>query len=360
MIAKQILLATLLLFFGMWSSISTKSMFQQKSKNLLGHRTLFNKPWYSTLVMFIGMSFLIFIWKKEKKERDEKKKSLLNQGKKVQPEVKPFKLLIPTVFDLVASSINNYAFIFISAALVQMFGGSINLFTILFSVTILKRKQKSYHYIGVIIAAFGILVVGLSAILDATSPTSMTNTMIGSLLAILSQCVWALQFIVEDHFMNDADSTPSEVVAFEGIFGSLLMIFIVLPLCMIIKGGDPGDVVENSIDTVTMLKGNGMIIMWSLVFCFVIPFYNIFGQSITAAFSAVHRTFIESMRGLVVWIASLIMHYFISEDLGEPWTKHSYIRGIGYIFIVFGTLIYNGAIKLAGIYYEEKKEEKEE
>jgi hypothetical protein len=44
----------------------------------------------------------------------------------------------------------------------------------------------------------------------------------------------------------------------------------------------------------------------------------------------------------------MFIYYYISTNLGESWTKYSWIQLIGLAILLYGTAIYNGTIKLTG------------
>ncbi len=68
-------------------------------------------------------------------------------------------------------------------------GGTIIL-TAIFSVLFLKRKLKSYHYIGIILTVIGITIVGLSSFLisgeDGDQDEDFGNRFIGLGLVLIS------------------------------------------------------------------------------------------------------------------------------------------------------------------------------
>lgn len=59
----------------------------------------------------------------------------------------------------------------------------------------------------------------------------------------------AAQITFEDYFMADLHIEPLKIVGYEGIFGSITMICVLLPLVSLIKGHDGDGLHENSLDT---------------------------------------------------------------------------------------------------------------
>ena len=63
------------------------------------------------------------------------------------------------------------------------------------------------------------------------------------------QCVQAAQITFEDYFMADLHIEPLKIVGYEGVFGSLTMILVLLPVVSLVKGRDGDGLHENSLDT---------------------------------------------------------------------------------------------------------------
>lgn len=69
------------------------------------------------------------------------------------------------------------------------------------------------------------------------------------LMLLCVQCVQAAQITFEDYFMADLHIEPLKIVGYEGVFGSIAMITVLLPLVSLIKGHDGDGLHENSLDT---------------------------------------------------------------------------------------------------------------
>merc|ERR1719203_2565356 len=65
-------------------------------------------------------------------------------------------------FDWTATTLVNMAYVCIPASVIQMTRGAIVIFTCLFSVVFLGRRQYKYHLFGVGFVALGITLVSLS------------------------------------------------------------------------------------------------------------------------------------------------------------------------------------------------------
>jgi len=69
-----------------------------------------------------------------------------------------------------------------------------------------------------------------------------------------------------------------------------------------------------------------------LLFFTCVAAYNAFGQTVTNLISANHRTIVEGLRGLVVWIFSLIERLIFRSPWGEGWYSWaSIIEAVGFV-----------------------------
>ena len=63
------------------------------------------------------------------------------------------------------------------------------------------------------------------------------------------QCVQAAQLTFEDFFMADMSVAPLKIVGVEGLFGSIIMVAVLLPLVSVFPGSDGSGLHEDTLDT---------------------------------------------------------------------------------------------------------------
>ena len=74
---------------------------------------------------------------------------------------------------------------------------------------------------------------------------------------------------------------------------------------------------------------------------FSIAFFNFFGISVTKFASAAQRSTIDSLRTLFIWM------FFLFQPSDKPYREIFYWEQlIGFIILVFGTLVYNEIVVL--------------
>jgi hypothetical protein len=64
-----------------------------------------------------------------------------------------------------------------------------------------------------------------------------------------TQCVQAAQITFEDHFLSNMDVAPLMLVGYEGVFGTIFMLGIMLPLVQHLPGVEGQGIHENTLDT---------------------------------------------------------------------------------------------------------------
>lgn len=69
-----------------------------------------------------------------------------------------------------------------------------------------------------------------------------------SLLCCL-QAVQAAQITFEDFFLSSMDISALKIVGFEGVWGSLAMLCVMLPIVQHVPGSEGSGIHENSLDT---------------------------------------------------------------------------------------------------------------
>ena len=63
------------------------------------------------------------------------------------------------------------------------------------------------------------------------------------------QAVQAAQITFEDFFMADLNIAPLKIVGYEGVFGAIAMIAVMLPIVQFLPGQDGAGIHEDTIDT---------------------------------------------------------------------------------------------------------------
>ncbi len=295
-----------LLCFGTLNTLTTKWQFSMESEGLDGNFKNFQKPWWGNFAMFAAMVVVLAVYFYDEYRRihygkeadsDEKEEALLDRdGKKKERSVfKEFftyrkfeefvAVSLPAVLDLISSGLNFMGLLCISASVWQMLRGSMIVFSALLSILFLGRRMLPFHWLGICLCVCGITCVGAASVLgdaDAAAKARAADPLqahmseqqlqaqadadaaaskkagLGLALVMLAQVIQAGQCVAEERLLKNLSIPGTLVVAFEGIWGCLIMCGFVFPLlqCGLIPGSDVGGVAENTSDTITMIENS--------------------------------------------------------------------------------------------------------
>ncbi|KAJ6232494.1 solute carrier family 35 member f6 [Anaeramoeba flamelloides] len=265
--------------------------------------------------------------------------------------------LLPAICDVFGTSLAGLGLMYTTASVFQMLRGSIIVFSAIIAVTVMRRKLHVYQWTGIFIVTAGLVLVGLSSIKGEKSTRSVNKTLLGILFILLGQFVSASQFSIEEHFLkNKPDVTPQRVVGTEGMFGTIIMTAIVLPILYYIPGKDNGSQ-ENAIDSAVMISNNWFLALMVVLYWLSIAFYNFFSLTFAKQLSTVHRTLIDTCRTLCVWLVEILIG-ISKPKYGETWSKWSFLQLGGFFLLVLGTAIHHGVLKLDFLQKHLKKKSK--
>lgn len=344
-----------LLLFGTTTSLFAKIVYELQGIGRDGQPKFFQKPWAMTCVMFLGMSCCLPLAYYQQAQTRKKRASagvdeslLLNgQVRKPHSELREFLLLgIPTAFDLVATILMNIGLLSVTASVYQMMRGAEMLFAALFSVLFLHRSLNKYHLSGIACCVVGIAMVGISSLQSGTSsashPVSEWQMLAGMALIVASQAVQAAQITFEDFFLSSMDISPLKIVGFEGLWGSAAMVLILLPIVHFMPGKEGAGIHEDTLESLHMIFHSKTIGTILLIDMAALLMYNVAGMCVTGHLGAVFRTVLETMRTLFVWLVDLLLFYtpLGGGNLGESWSKWSFLQAAGFVVLVAGTVIY--------------------
>lgn len=165
-------------------------------------------------------------------------------------------LALPACCDIAGTTLMNVGLLFVAASIYQMTRGALVLFVGLFSVWFLKRHMGLYKWFSLFVVVFGVAIVGLAGALvrddkatpshamlaedvrsilrreevTLTAPSQAVMTVIGVLLIAGAQIFTATQFVLEERIMEKYSMEPIKVVGWEGIFGFLVTLIIMVIL----------------------------------------------------------------------------------------------------------------------------------
>jgi hypothetical protein len=362
---KQVSIFSTALISGTACSIAAKIMLDMKSIGMTGQVETFSNPLFQTFGMFLGMLFSLIIHIVVVRFRIKFPGYDFNDSN--QDGEKPtdlplwmyFYLLIPATFDLVSTGFSMYGLMYINVSVYQMLRGGAIIFVAILKEFYLGHKLSKYMWVGIFWNVVAIILVGMTAMLtpvatstDDNSGDVENNPLLGIILVLMGAFVGALQYAFEEQVMNmDIAAPPLLLVGMEGLWGSLICIFIIYPLAYIIPGSDHGSF-ENPYNTYALFSNSSALQSVFLIYFVAVFMYNMFGILVTFTMNSVWRAILDNFRPISVWGTDLFIYYFISSSFGEEWTQWSYLQLVGLAILIYGIAIYNapnpGSLKLTG------------
>ncbi|KAF2020598.1 MFS general substrate transporter [Aaosphaeria arxii CBS 175.79] len=251
-------------------------------------------------------------------------------------------LALPACCDIAGTTLMNVGLLFTAASIYQMTRGALVLFVGLFSVWFLKRHLGLYKWFALFVVVFGVAIVGLAGAItkdDKATPSAIyavarsdqaLKTIIGVLLIAAAQIFTATQFVLEEKIMEKYDMEPIKVVGWEGTFG-----FLITLLIMIILHFSIGTGYFNAREGLYQMTHYRAIAVSSVLIMISIGGFNFFGLSVTRTVSATSRSTIDTCRTLFIWVVSL----------GLGWETFKWLQVVGFALLVYGTFLFNDLVR---------------
>jgi len=356
---------------GSGSAVSTKVLYGISSTGIDGEVRLFEKPLVLTWVMFLSMTLALPLhWIQHHRSKAAEQKARLGLGHNVNNQTTTrftmetgaswrtlFLLLVPTVFDLMATALGAIGLIFISVSVYQLIRCSVMIMTAILKLLIFRdgTKMHMHMWIGLTINTIATCMASVVSVAPEhaeSQPGDVKDPRWGIFFTLLSCVVQASQYVFEEKLMTEESAGPLLVVGMEGVWGSLLMPLIVFPWATILPGSDVGGMIENLHDALVMIKSSTTLQIMLIVYFLFVFGYNIFAIYVTFLLSSIWHAILENFRPMAVWIIGLALYYVITAGrFGEKWTGWSFMELAGMIAMMFGTAVYDGQIRLSFLHY---------
>ena len=382
-LCANLILITVFLGTGSLNTITTKLIFQSNGITITGETAKFNAEWFSTFMMFCGEFLCLFLYgflrliykcciapKRQANEdikpnQVESKLSLITADELTRNPTGGLGwkyVLYVTLFgalDMSGTTLNYIGYNHCDASIIQIIRGFVIVFVMIVSRIILKVKPVIFQYVGVAFLFLGLILVGVSAVLNAmkTSDFAGEGGVVGVIegigLTLVGQIFSAFQFTLEEKLLKQDDGAvapipPLFLVGSEGCAGFVICLCIALPVCTAIPGSDHGSY-ENMKNSFYMFAKNKFILgMYVLQVCSM-AIFNWCGFLYSKNLSAATRSCVDTLRTVVVWVVMIICFYSTSGAFGESFTKYTSIQIAGFVFMVFGTMVHGDIFGLGSL-----------
>ena len=255
---------------------------------------------------------------------------------------------VPSALDMISTVMSVFGSPWISLSLAFIFKGARVVFSALLTVLLLKRRLYAYHWTGVVLCIAGLIVAASSQLFSEPS------TFVGVLLVLGSEMFKGMRIVVEERFMKTNKLDPCFLVGIEGLYGSLVFTVTLLVVWLAIGGSDGGSF-ENLQDTIFRISNSAGLIALFCVYPIITCITSVVSAVVTKNLSAVHNGLISVLRVGILWVIELILFYTLAgnpfgKQLGEPWTRYSILKLVGFLIVLFSTLLYDEDIRLPQIF----------
>lgn len=312
----------------------------------------FNQPVFQTLQMFLAeMTVGLVVLAQRLYDRDPaqeyaKLPDTENTAKQDQTVESPVSsltgkrillLAVPSTCDIIGSTLLNVGLLLLPVSIFQMVRGAVVLFVGSFSVVFLKRVLIRKQWAGLGLVTAGVFVVGLSAVRHEKSAAVEDGwkTLFGVLMILLAQVFTASQFVIEEFILQRYTMEPSQVVAWEGTFGTLITIAGSTLIYLVSPHSSAGtNSMFNLAGALSQIIHHGPLLASFLLILVSLSSFNVSGLTVTSLLSATSRSTIDTCRTLGIWAVSLCF----------GWESFELFQLVGFVVLVFGTLLFNGVI----------------
>lgn len=317
-----------MLISGTFNTLLMKFMVMQQVPTGPGMKSSgFEYPYFQTVLMMMGEFLCLIAY-------------YLTQDHQKQVSQNPAPKYVfagACLLDWTATTLVNMAYVLIAASVIQMTRGAIVIFTCLFSVLFLGKRQYKYHLVGVFMVFIGITLVSISTFVNPaekssdSSGGSFSRSLMGIALCVFAQVFQASMLVYEEKIMSNYETHPLQVVGLEGTFG---LIFGVVLLAFLRSFG-----IEDTDAAIYQIQHSAPLAIAVIGSIFSIAFFNCSGVTVTQKASAVARSTIDVSRTFLIWGVELYM----------GWNHFNVLELFGFMVLAAGTLIYNRLIVISSL-----------
>lgn len=313
----------------------------------------FEQPAIQTLQMFIGELGIYIVYYSMYKAPWARRKhysaisessplgSLDSDGGDLRRLATTLYLAIPSVCDLLATTLMNVGLVYTPVSIYQMTRGAVVLFVAILSVLFLKRRIRRLEWLALVLVSLGIAIVGYSGSSKSGNEKAEDPAAVifGISLVLGAVALQAVQFVVEERILSHSPLTPLKLVYTEGFFGALILVVSLIILNFIFQATQTPDKFAHSpfnlgqsLYETFLLRA---VVVTSVLIMICISMFNFCGLSLTNELSATARSTIDNCRTLLVWLIAIVL----------GWESFKFLQFVGFSVLVFGTLCFNGILK---------------
>lgn len=329
---------------GCLNSLLTKYQDNQCVQNCsdpdLSLHKKYEQPAIQTLQMFVGELAVYLVYYTLYKSRFSKRAEYTAvDSTHVITNTQSLMLAIPSVCDMLATTLMNVGLMYTPVSIYQMTRGAVVLFVAVMSVLFLNRRIRVLEWLALIIVTLGIAIVGYSGSSAPMGSEDAAKLVLGIGLIFVAVAFQAVQFVVEERILSQLQFEPIRLVYTEGFFGVVILVLALIVLNFAVGSvQSPGEFVDSPFNLHQSLSETfslRQVLVSSLMIMVCISAFNFCGITLTHQLSATARSTIDSCRTLLVWLVAMVV----------GWESFNALQATGFAVLVFGTLCFNGVLQ---------------
>jgi len=234
----------------------------------------------------------------------------------------------------------------IAVSLLMILKASRAIFSAILQIVWLKRKLHNYQVVSLVLCTGGLGLASLASFLAKTSSSS--NLALGITFVLLAEAFRSVRIVYDEKLMKDYNYEPCMIIALEGVYGTIISGSALIAVNFI-SGSDMGSV-ENFANTIYMIDNSKILVVLLALFPIWINGMYLSGIFVTKYVSAVFNAVLTAATVVVVWVYELAINKWVDSRYGAPWNEYSYLQLIGFLLIIFATLLYDGTLKIPRLF----------
>ena len=232
--------------------------------------------------------------------------------------------------------------------------GLLILFTMFFSMKILKYKYAKHHFLAITFIILGIFIYSLCECLNLSDSTDNINVRawISYIICIfIVQILTALQECIEKYMMDYKYLSPYFILSVEGIVGFIVETIILIIVSNVIdcqetnfyckKNPDINYRAEDFIYTTKLIFTHYQVLLCIIGMIIMYFFFDIFRIKTNQFFSPTHRSIGDTVGSFLFWIVNFfcqVLNWFGMYVKGSAAFNLAYVAS--YLIIIFGVAIF--------------------
>lgn len=307
---------------------------------------VFNRPWFGTLFMAIGMSLCLLVYIIRIKINPNYGPNLSSIPAKVY-----MITALPALFDMLYSLGHSFSIAESSNSILVASQYLSFFFMIILQKVFIRSKFYTYKWISFLIIIIGIIFVCLSQFLYHrlyVDPLTLS-------LQIFAEFVLAVRGLILEQIMHNNDVSPWVICGLSGVYEIILILFVFYPISFYLPSKNFESLHENFCSSSAMFIHSTQLIILFLTYLVVTALYNVCNIYTIMMIDALFYTIFKMFSGSVIWLCDITIFYafngkFILDNeagkkYGQSWSKLDYLRVIGTVIFLIGGLIFLSVIK---------------